>query len=1054
MKVASWNIQGMGMGTDKGREKWAFLKKGECFRGAIILLQEIRLNEGDLERFMYMSAPEGWDAFVHCAPGSRGGVAILVPKRYEAVYISRDSEGRRLTVKLNEKGESMHVTCVYGHSSKKNLRYEWIETLKVPKGRSIVGGDWNMTMRPEDRSSGVVINGMVERFSDWMINNALVDATADLMHTHFDQRSSALLDRIFVSGDITDVKAFNGVTTLSDHHPVWVSWGGSKGGPWKLNPSILTKSWVEGAKGHIADLWGAKGDAAEKWESIKGCIAKDAKSTARIRANAHKEKMDDFMNKIKQCTERKDFTSVNTYRVLMEEECVCYAKSTVGNQLKVIPKKSACIFKWGKAHKWNKMKNSIGARLKNKDGVLVGAKEVVEEFYRDIYKRKDTDEDAKDRWVNKIIMKVSDEDAQACDKEITEEELREAIKVIKPGKSPGGDGLGIEMYKQVPLMSKWLLQAWKEGLRKGVLWRSAREAMIRLIYKKDDKEKVGNFRPISLCNTDYKIIAKVLAERIKGIIPKVVPEEQVGFVQGRDIRSNVVLARAVLEKIRNGDQIGGLLLLDCEKAYDRVDRRFVWACLKKLGFGDNFIRMVAVLHEETVSRVLYKGGISDTVEMESGVRQGCPLAPLLFVIHTIPLIMGLKEEKACEIGKAKVTVLAFADDTVVYYKDEQDARKKMEMVEDYGKASAAKLNRNKTECVSWSLPGQLVSSNNFYGPLKCTRLLGAPISVTGDVGDLWKNMVNAAISTLSSWRAISFSIFDKARICNIYIISRFQYIFNYERMPKEWRQRLEKKMKFFIFGKIMSNRCLDEQTKAPIAVGGVGLLDIDLQNRATLAHWIVRRKEPGSEDWKEAMIEGDRRGIGVMSIISEAAAGVGRFKLERGWSIKDVKLCLRGKTWGDDQFTGWGDIPLQDKIVEFKWRIRYKKVKVPRKEFVSYDNCLWCGSLCNSNHLFYSCNVVKAEIVDWRNKLKISDADWDRDKVDGLQENRIAKEVVMTHVKWGIWKSYASKCYGNEEVHIKTAIDNSVKLACLYLVRKEEFVVLLNVRKLFATGIG
>ena len=113
--------------------------------------------------------------------------------------------------------------------------------------------------------------------------------------------------------------------------------------------------------------------------------------------------------------------------------------------------------------------------------------------------------------------------------------------------------------------------------------------MIRLIYKKDDKEKVGNFRPISLCNTDYKIIAKVLAERIKEIIPKVVPEEQVGFVQGRDIRSNVVLARAVLEKIRNGDQIGGLLLLDCEKAYDRVDRRFVWACLKKLGFGDNFI---------------------------------------------------------------------------------------------------------------------------------------------------------------------------------------------------------------------------------------------------------------------------------------------------------------------------------------------------------------------------------------------------------------------------------------------------------------------------------
>ena len=109
------------METAKGREKWDFLRKGECFRGAVVLLQEVRLNDGDVERFMYMSTQEGWDAFVHCAPGSRGGVAILVPKKYEAVYISRDNEGRRLTVKLNKKGESTHITCVYAHSKKTNL---------------------------------------------------------------------------------------------------------------------------------------------------------------------------------------------------------------------------------------------------------------------------------------------------------------------------------------------------------------------------------------------------------------------------------------------------------------------------------------------------------------------------------------------------------------------------------------------------------------------------------------------------------------------------------------------------------------------------------------------------------------------------------------------------------------------------------------------------------------------------------------------------------------------------------------------------------------------
>ena len=110
--------------------------------------------------------------------------------------------------------------------------------------------------------------------------------------------------------------------------------------------------------------------------------------------------------------------------------------------------------------------------------------------------------------------------------------------------------------------------------------------------------------------------------------------------------------------------------------------------------------------------------------------------------------------------------------------------------------------------------------------------------------------------------------------------------------------------------------------------------------------------------------------------------------------------------------------------------------------------------MCDSNYLFYSCNVVKAEIVDWRNKLKISNVDWNRDKVDSLQDNVVAKEIVMTHVKWGIWKSYASKCYGDEEVPIKAAVDNSVKLACLYLVRKEEFAILMDIKKIFATGIG
>ena len=232
-----------------------------------------------------------------------------------------------------------------------------------------------------------------------------------------------------------------------------------------------------------------------------------------------------------------------------------------------IPDKSYEINKLAKRIKWSKSSESVGAVLKNDKDEEVDAKEVLESFYGFLFAKKSTNDKAKERWLGKIEERVSLKDKQKLGEEIKREEIREAIENIKNGKAPGCDGLGIKIYKKIPFLGKWLLEAWLEAEKSRELWESARMAYVRVIYKKGDPLKIGNFRPISLCNVDYKIIAKVLAERMSDIMVGIMDDEQTGSVKGRDIRSNVAVIRAVLEKVRKEKGDGGVLLLDFEKAY-------------------------------------------------------------------------------------------------------------------------------------------------------------------------------------------------------------------------------------------------------------------------------------------------------------------------------------------------------------------------------------------------------------------------------------------------------------------------------------------------------
>ena len=114
---------------------------------------------------------------------------------------------------------------------------------------------------------------------------------------------------------------------------------------------------------------------------------------------------------------------------------------------------------------------------------------------------------------------------------------------------------------------------------------SQRNTLLKLLYKKYDKELLKNWRPISLLNVDYKIAAKVIATRLKPVLHRVINEDQTCGIPGRSIYKNIFKLRDIVHHTNKNKHQAILIILDQEKAFDKVDRNFLEETLERMNFG-------------------------------------------------------------------------------------------------------------------------------------------------------------------------------------------------------------------------------------------------------------------------------------------------------------------------------------------------------------------------------------------------------------------------------------------------------------------------------------
>ena len=457
-----------------------------------------------------------------------------------------------------------------------------------------------------------------------------------------------------------------------------------------------------------------------------------------------------------------------------------------------------------------------------------------------------TDAEVASSLLGNITSLLPPHQVPLCEGLLDSSEVLAALKGTSKNKSPGSDGLPAEFYLQFwDLLGSDLMEVLNEGYRSGSFSLSQRSGLISLIYKKGDRLSCKNWRPITLLNVDYKLCARALAGRLLKVLHYVVAPDQTCGVPGRYIGENVAFLRDVVAYASESDCPLAILSLDQEKAFDHVDCSFLYSTLSKMGFGPSFIRWVQLLYSDVQSSVLVNGYTTKPFKPSRGVRQGCPLSPLLYIltmevlacsIRANPDIVGLSIPRSPILPVLSL----YADDTSAVVSSDRAIVAVFETYDRFEKASGSKINLDKCEGLwlgSWQ--HRLDAPIAIQWTSSKIKVLGVFIG-NGNLDEAnWRPRIDAVEKCLSSWRSRSLSYKGKALVLNALALSRIWYVASLISMPP-WVLAELNTLSYNFFWSGKKDLVARAVVCQPTDCGGFSVVNISYKISALLVQWVRR----------------------------------------------------------------------------------------------------------------------------------------------------------------------------------------------------------------------
>lgn len=893
VRFMSWNVKGLNGPVKRGR----ILSHIKNLKTDIAFLQETHLSNSD-----QMRLKKHWVGQIfHSSFNSKSrGTAIIMHKKiqFNSSSVISDPQGRYVIVSGTLYQTPVLLVNIYAPNwDDAGFVQRVVSQLPdLDANMLILGGDLNCVMSANlDRSNPKTqtLSKMASRFSEFFNHAACVDPWR-----HFNPHTKTFsfysnvhhtysrIDYFFVDRRLLNsVEAVEYLTIVeSDHAPIIMNLifcqNFSSRSHWRFNttllsdntfctsieiaiqrfletnsidevsPSLLWETLKAYLRGEIIaySSFINKERKKQKQQLIEAIFELDKKNSIAPNASLHKER-------ISLQTQYNLISTSETERLIMRSRGSYYEQGEKSGRLLAHQLKS-------------KSAAQIISEIEDEGGSTttdpLRINNIFKDFYSDLY----SSESLKDTslfhnfFLNLEVPTLSSDQKEFLDEPIELREVSSAISAMQNGKSPGPDGFPIDFYKKFSKqLAPLLLDMFDDAMSKSKLPNSLNEATITLLLKPGkDASKCGSYRPISLLNTDLKILSKLLATRLEKTLPYIISPDQTGFIKNRHLFSNIRRLLNILYSPSSTNIPEIVVSLDAFKAFDRVEMDFLFYVLKKFGFGKAFIKWIQLLYSSPQASVITNRIRSQNFPLSRGTRQGCPLSPLLFTLVIEPLALALKSTpsiRGIRRWGLESKLSLYADDLLLYLSDPLNSiNTVISVLQNFGQISGYKLNLEKSECLPINSLAMQIPNHALPFHISRSGFKYLGINITPSFNNLFDENLAPLMSKLNSdlqrWDVLHLTMAGRVNCIKMNVLPRFLFLFQCIPifLPKSFFTKLDKIISRFIW-KGQNPRIKKEFLQRSKLAGGLALPNFRAYYWAANFHKIAYWIQSADTDWCE-----------------------------------------------------------------------------------------------------------------------------------------------------------------------------------------------------------